>query len=139
MPTTTSLNSTLLVPSHFFNLILPHLNFTSLPCTQRVHPQNLLYPINYFFFFYNSLLPSSAAQWRPLAGMNVTGADLLAVLAAGHGRTFRSFLHIHETLLDASPARFGTVRPAAPRLHPATCRGKTSQREAGSKSIYVAA
>lgn len=53
--------------------------------------------------------------------MNVAGADLLAVLAAARRGSFGSFLHVHETLLDASSAGFGAVRPAAPRLHPATC------------------
>lgn len=59
--------------------------------------------------------------------MNVACADLLAVLAAAHRGSFGSFLHVHETLLDASSAGFGAVRPAAPRLHPATCAGGEEQ------------
>lgn len=71
--------------------------------------------------------------------MNVTGADLLAVLAAGRGGSFDSFLHAHEALLDASAAHFGAVRPAAPGLHPATCSGgeeqETEELNANSNSL----
>lgn len=73
--------------------------------------------------------------------MNVTGADLLAVLAAGHGRSsFASFLHVHEALLDASSARFAAVRPAAPGLHPATCsRGEEQEATASEFTSRSAA
>lgn len=57
--------------------------------------------------------------------MNVAGADLLALLAAGHrGSSGSSFLGVHESLLDASSARLGAVRPAAPGLRPAGCTGE---------------
>lgn len=52
--------------------------------------------------------------------MDVTGADLLPVLAANRHGTFGSFLRHHEALLDPPRARFGAVRPGGPWLHPAT-------------------
>lgn len=73
--------------------------------------------------------------------MNVTGADLLAVLAAGRGgSSFGSFLHVHEALLDASSAHFAAVRPAAPGLHPATCsRGEEQEATASEFTSHSAA
>lgn len=73
--------------------------------------------------------------------MNVTGADLLAVLAAGcGGSSFGSFLHVHEALLDASSAHFAAVRPAAPGLHPATCsRGEEQEATASEFTSHSAA
>lgn len=62
-------------------------------------------------------VPHCAAQQRPLALVNVTGTDLLPVLAAF---ALRSFPRFHEALLDPALARLGALRPAGPRLHPAT-------------------
>lgn len=130
MPTMTSLHSTLLSSLYspsphlssylntcFYVKLSNHPTLTSLPCTQNIS--------NHHQYFYTSDCSStSVAQRCSLAGMNITGADLFAVLAAGHHRPFTSFFHIHETFLDAPTTWFGTVCPATPGLHPATFQNK---------------
>lgn len=55
----------------------------------------------------------------PLAGVHVTGPDLLPVLAAGQLRRLEPLLDRHQALLNAAAAVLGAVRPAGPRPHPA--------------------
>lgn len=46
-----------------------------------------------------------------LAGVHVTGPDLLPVLAAGQLGGLKPLLHCHQPLLNASATRFGTFCP----------------------------
>lgn len=69
--------------------------------------------------------------------MDVARADLLAVLAGGPRGSFGSFLHGHESLLDASSAGLGAAGPAAPRLHPATCAGEEERETTHSRSLLA--
>lgn len=61
--------------------------------------------------------PSPRSPSRPLpqvcflAGVHVTGPDLLPVLAAGQLGGLEPLLHRHQPLLNAATARFGTFCP----------------------------
>lgn len=79
----------------------------------------------HFIKSFHVVLLVSVAQWRPLAGMNVTGTYLLAVLTAGRQCALSSFLlRHHKALLDPPSAGLVAPCPAGPRLHPASCCSK---------------
>lgn len=54
---------------------------------------------------------------RLLAGVHVTGPDLLPVLAAGQLGRLKPLLHRHQPLLNASATSFGTFCPGGPLSH----------------------
>lgn len=53
----------------------------------------------------------SLSQVCVLAGVHVTGPDLLPVFAAGQLSGLKLLLHRHQPLLNASATRFGTFCP----------------------------